>query len=161
METMIIVGVILFVYVFMVRIDSKRARPLDFMRIPVAHRGLYTKDQSIPENSLAAFQNAVDHKVAIELDVQCSIDLVPFVFHDDGLKRMCGLDGILETMHSEKIKSIKLRDSLETIPTFEEVLSCVDGNVPRALFVTWIRRLRHRSPNRSSSRQTTILSHRR
>jgi glycerophosphoryl diester phosphodiesterase len=130
METMIFIGVLLFVYVYAIRIDSKRVRPLEFMRIPVAHRGLYTKDQRIPENSLAAFQRAVDHQVAIELDVQCSADLVPFVFHDDGLKRMCGVGGILETMKSEEIKPLRLRESEETIPTFAEVLKLVDGKVP-------------------------------
>ncbi|HAM64217.1 MAG: hypothetical protein A2Y20_00815 [Firmicutes bacterium GWF2_51_9] len=130
METMIFIGVLLFVYVFSVRIDSKRVRPLEFMRIPVAHRGLYSKDQRVPENSLAAFQSAVDHRVAIELDVQCSADLVPFVFHDDGLKRMCGVDGILETMKSEEIKPLRLRDTEETIPTFAEALKLVDGKVP-------------------------------
>ena len=34
-----------------------------------AHRGLHTADQSVPENSMAAFLRAVEHRFGIELDV--------------------------------------------------------------------------------------------
>ena len=36
----------------------------------IAHRGLYEKDQSIPENSLPAFSCAVEKGYGVELDVQ-------------------------------------------------------------------------------------------
>ena len=51
----------------------------------VAHRG-YAK--AFPENSLSAFQAAVDCGcMFLELDVQLSSDLVPIVIHDDNLLR--------------------------------------------------------------------------
>lgn len=130
MEVIFTVVTLFFVYFLMVRIDSSRVRKVPFMRIPVAHRGLYTDDQSIPENSLAAFRKAVEDGYAIELDVQCSKDLEVFVFHDNDLQRMCGRNDKLETMEAQEIRTIRLGSSEETIPTFRETLSLVNGNAP-------------------------------
>ena len=57
-----------------------------------SHRGLFTLDGSIPENSLEAFQNSINHGYGIELDVQLSKDGEVYVFHDDDLKRLFGKD---------------------------------------------------------------------
>ena len=38
---------------------------------PIAHRGLWNKD--IPENSLLAYQNAVNNGYPIEIDLTCLI----------------------------------------------------------------------------------------
>ena len=54
-----------------------------------AHRGLYTVDY--PENTLSAFQNAIDNSYAIELDVRISSDGVPVVIHDCDLSRLCNI----------------------------------------------------------------------
>lgn len=40
--------------------------------IPAAHRGLNNSD--IPENSMAAFKNAIENGYEIELDVQLTYD---------------------------------------------------------------------------------------
>ncbi len=93
-----------------------------------AHRGLH--GESLPENSIGAFKAAVDKGVGIELDIQLSKDGVPMVFHDDDLKRVCGIDGKLSEFTADQLQKIKLLDSEYTIPTFEEVLSVVDGRVP-------------------------------
>ena len=93
-----------------------------------AHRGLHNEE--LPENSLGAFKNAVDHRFGIELDIQLSKDNVPMVFHDATLKRVCGIDAKLCDYTAEELQKIKLLDSEWTIPRFEEVLSLVDGRVP-------------------------------
>ena len=93
-----------------------------------AHRGLH--DDVIPENSLAAFKKAVDHRVGIELDIQLSKDKVVMVFHDDTLKRVCGIDARLSDYTAEELGQIKLLGTEHTIPTFAEVLELVDGRVP-------------------------------
>ena len=93
-----------------------------------AHRGLHNEE--LPENSLGAFKNAVDHRFGIELDIQLSKDNVPMVFHDATLKRVCGIDAKLCEYTAEELGKIKLLDSEYTIPTFAEVLSLVDGRVP-------------------------------
>lgn len=92
-----------------------------------AHRGLFTQDQLIPENSLAAFQAAVDNGYGIELDVQLSKDGIVYVFHDDDLKRMCGIDKAIEDLTSDEISAIDLMGS--HIPSFASVLELVRGQV--------------------------------
>jgi glycerophosphoryl diester phosphodiesterase len=57
----------------------------------VAHRG---NARDCPENTLPAFQSAIDLGVRfLELDIQLSIDHVPMVIHDHDLQRTTGLSG--------------------------------------------------------------------
>jgi glycerophosphoryl diester phosphodiesterase len=94
----------------------------------VAHRGLH--NERIPENSLAAFQNAVDKGYNIELDVQLIADGTVVVFHDETLTRMTGKDGALKSLTKADLKTLTLKNSQEKIPTFEEVLNLVAGKTP-------------------------------
>lgn len=95
---------------------------------PIAHRGYF--DDASPENSLKAFQNAIDRGFAIELDVQILKDETLVVFHDESLERMTGKSGKLLESNYQDIKGLKLKDTAEPIPTFEDVLRLVDGQVP-------------------------------
>ena len=95
---------------------------------PVAHRGLWGDE--IVENSLSAYQNAVDKGYPIEIDLYTSIDGVLFSFHDKSLTRMTGADGNIFEKDAQFIKSLSLLNTAEKIPTFDEVLSLVDGKVP-------------------------------
>ena len=45
-----------------------------FWGMNFAHRGLHTRDKSIPENSLPAFERAAHEGYGMELDVQLSKD---------------------------------------------------------------------------------------
>lgn len=92
------------------------------------HRGYYTKDQSIPENSLKAFQNSVEHGFGIELDLQLSKDGIVYVFHDDNLKRMTGNEHPFIELNSAEIDELRIYG--KGIPRFEEVLNLVGGQVP-------------------------------
>lgn len=92
----------------------------------IAHRGLFD-NVTLPENSLAAFENAAQNGFAIELDVQLTKDNVLVVFHDDTLERMTNLVGVVEQMTYEQIKEATLLDTNCKIPTFAEVLDLVDG----------------------------------
>ena len=59
------------------------------LKNPIAHRGLHNFE--FPENSLPAFENAVAHGFAVELDVRIIDDHTIIVFHDDKLSRgPCG-----------------------------------------------------------------------
>lgn len=93
-----------------------------------AHRGLWNEQR--PENSLPAFQAAVDGGFGIELDVHLTQDDVLVVFHDDTLQRMCGVSGRPENCTLAQLRALRLGDSQETIPTLDEVLAVVDGRVP-------------------------------
>lgn len=93
-----------------------------------AHRGLH--GDGIPENSLKAFKRAIDVGVGIELDVRESADGTLYIFHDNDLKRMCGVDKKFKETHDSEIDLLRLNGSDEHIPLFTEVLALVDGKVP-------------------------------
>ena len=107
-----------------------RADRTPFLNRHYAHRGLFDNHSVAPENSLAAFKKAVDAGYGIELDVQLSKDNKLVVFHDATLKRMCGVDGKVWEYTLEELKQLRLLNSNEQIPTFEEFLSVVNGKVP-------------------------------
>ncbi|NCA67849.1 MAG: glycerophosphodiester phosphodiesterase [Clostridia bacterium] len=92
-----------------------------------AHRGLH--DAERPENSLAAFLEAVSKGCGIEIDVQLTKDFIPVVFHDDYLNDMCGVPGRVKDFSLSELMKLKLAGTDEHIPTLEEVLSLVSGKV--------------------------------
>jgi len=94
----------------------------------IAHRGLHTEE--FTENGIKAFKNAIDHNLAIELDVHLTKDNKLIVCHDEELKRTTGKEGIIEDLTVQEIKdNYKLLDGGE-IPTFKEVLELVNEVVP-------------------------------
>lgn len=95
---------------------------------PIAHRGLH--DKVSPENSLSAFQKAIDAGYPIELDVQLIADGTVVVFHDNSLSRLTDNDGYLKFLNKEDLALLTLSGSKEKIPTLEDVLKLVDGKVP-------------------------------
>lgn len=98
------------------------------MKTPVAHRGLH--GDGIPENSAAAFENAIKNGYPIEMDIQLTKDLVPVVFHDDDMKRMTGVDAKIQTKTLAEVKEMRLAGTDEKIMTFEEFLTFVNGRTP-------------------------------
>lgn len=96
-------------------------------KIPIiAHRGASGYE---PENTLAAFQAAIDLQAdAIELDVQVckSGDIV--VFHDTKLKRITGSKGKLRKKKLAGLRKLTAGNN-EHIPTFKEVLDHCDAKI--------------------------------
>ncbi len=101
-----------------------------FLEWKYAHRGLHDNASDAPENSLRAFQAAVDAGFGIELDVQLSRDGVPVVFHDFTLERVCGVEGKVCERSLAELKQLSLLGTDQRIPTFEEALSLIGGRVP-------------------------------
>lgn len=102
----------------------------EFKRWFYAHRGLHDNTSDAPENSLAAFQKAVDAGYGIELDIQLTKDRIPVVFHDYTLERVCGVKGNVKDFTYGELRQFHLFRSEEHIPKFEDVLKLVDGRVP-------------------------------
>lgn len=96
-----------------------------FKRKLYAHRGLH--DETIPENSLKAFEEARKNGYGVELDVQMTKDGKLVVFHDGNLQRMCGIDAKLKDFTYEELSKLRLKDTNEVIPLFEQVLGIL-GN---------------------------------
>ncbi|MBO5394590.1 MAG: glycerophosphodiester phosphodiesterase [Clostridia bacterium] len=95
---------------------------------PIAHRGLH--DKAAPENSLAAFANAIDNGYAIEFDVRSIADGTVIVFHDESLSRLTDNDGYVKFLNKADLSLLSLKGSEEKIPTLQEALDFIDGRVP-------------------------------
>ena len=126
------VAVALCVWLFLVGTRGKKAIK-HLLEYKYAHRGLHGQldyGTVAPENSLLAFSRAVERGYGMELDVRLSRDGVAVVFHDDTLKRMCGVDKKVSELTLDELKALRLADTDECIPTFREVLDAVAGRAP-------------------------------
>lgn len=94
----------------------------------IAHRGLH--DDESPENSLSAIKKAIEKGYAIEFDVRLLADNTVVLFHDEQISRMTSGDKYINNLTKEDLKNYPLLNTKETIPTFEEVLNLVNGQVP-------------------------------
>ncbi len=131
MIVVVITMVIIILYLFLIapRLWGRPDRS-PFIKVHYAHRGLFDNEGGTPENSIAAFKVAVSAGYGIELDVQLSKDGIPVVFHDASLERMCGVKGMVWNYSLAELKQMKLAGSDETIPTFDEALKVINGQVP-------------------------------
>jgi len=95
-----------------------------------AHRGLHTQDHSVPENTLKAFQLAMDKGYGIEMDVNILKDGTIVVFHDKNLKRLCGVDLFLRDLTMEDLKDFRIMNTEEKIHSLSEILGIINGKAP-------------------------------
>jgi glycerophosphoryl diester phosphodiesterase len=97
----------------------------------VAHRG---GSLLAPENTLAAFRNAIQIGAAwIEIDVHQTSDKVTVVIHDNTLDRTTNGKGSIDKIPFEKLRSFdagcKFSDKFagEKVPTLEETMALIAG----------------------------------
>ncbi|HEY8995529.1 MAG TPA: glycerophosphodiester phosphodiesterase [Lacunisphaera sp.] len=92
----------------------------------IAHRGASAER---PENTLAAFRRAVALEAdGIELDVQCTSDGVPVVFHDASLRRLTGSAGSIARRTWRELETLRVQGK-EPIPRLVDVLRLTRGLV--------------------------------
>ena len=97
-----------------------------------AHRAAH-KDH--PENSISAIKHAIELGVDIvELDVKTTRDSIAVLMHDGTVDRTTNGSGKLEKFTLAELKELRLKMpdgslSDETIPTFEEALRLIHGNI--------------------------------
>ena len=96
----------------------------------IAHRGFHDNASFNPENTMPAFEKAVEKEYGIELDVQLTKDKIPVVVHDYDLKRVAGTARRIEDCTFEELKNYPLFRSGQTIPALQDVLRMVAGRVP-------------------------------
>ncbi len=130
----IVIGLIL-LYLLMVAYliapgKDKSGQLVKLLGVNYAHRGLHNKDNSVPENSMAAFRAALDRGYGIELDVRLSLDGEIFVFHDVELDRCTECDDWADGLTYSKLLEYNLFGTNEKIPLLTDVLDLVDGKVP-------------------------------
>ncbi len=95
----------------------------------IAHRGLHSLDQSVPENSLESFRLAIESGYSIEFDINLTKDDVVVVFHDFNLNRMFQVNQNIDELTYEELKTYKLKNQ-EHVPTLKEVLELIDCKIP-------------------------------
>lgn len=96
----------------------------------IAHRGIHSKNGDNVENSIPAFELAVQNNIGVELDVHITKDNELVVVHDSNLKNITGINKIVEDLTLKEIKEMYLFNTSNKIPTFKEVLDIIDGRVP-------------------------------
>ena len=131
MGVVVILAILVVVYLFLI-MPRMQNRP-DYTPLKgwyYAHRGFHDNRTAAPENSMAAFQKAVEAGYGIEFDVQLTKDRLPVVFHDGTLKRVCGVEGNVRDYTFAELQKFRLCESNERIPLLKDVLQLVNGRVP-------------------------------
>ena len=100
---------------------------------PIAHRGYHDLNRAVWENTLSAFARAVEAGFAIECDLQYAADAIPVVFHDDGLKRLCGIEGDVRQRTAAELGLLTIGGTADKVPTLRQLLDLVKGRVPLVL----------------------------
>jgi glycerophosphoryl diester phosphodiesterase len=92
--------------------------------LAIAHRG---GAGDWPENTLPAFQSAVDLGFGyVETDVHATRDGALVAFHDESLDRVTDASGLIRELSWEEVSRARV-DGREPIPLFEDIL----GNFPQ------------------------------
>jgi len=97
---------------------------------PIAHRGYHDGNKQRWENTLSAFQAAMDRNYAIECDVHLSADGIPVVFHDHDLKRLTGQEGMIFQKTAAEMAALRIGGTQDHAPSLGELLQFVGGKVP-------------------------------
>jgi glycerophosphoryl diester phosphodiesterase len=102
-------------------------------RRPIAHRGLHDGNKTVWENTLSAFERAVEAGYAIECDLQYAADAVPVVFHDDDMQRLCNMRVDIRSKTSAELGLTSVGGTQDKVPSLKALLRLVRGRVPLVL----------------------------
>lgn len=109
--------------------DSDQRPPM----IVVAHRGAHAK---VPENTLAAFRNAIELRCDfVEMDVRSTKDDALVILHDSTLDRTTNGSGNVADLRLSSVRTLATKNTLnanlsaEQVPTFDEALAVCRGKV--------------------------------
>lgn len=97
---------------------------------PIAHRAYHDSASGRIENTLSAVQAAIDHRFAIEVDLQLTADGAVVVFHDDTVDRLLEATGRVDAMSLATLKETPFKRGKDRVPTLAELLTLVAGKVP-------------------------------
>jgi len=100
----------------------------------IAHRGL---SESYPENTLLAFQKAIEASAdGIETDLRLTADNEIVLFHDKDLNRIAKTDSKIEDLTLSELKQFDLGEG-ESIVRVDELISLVDGKLTLILEIKY------------------------
>ncbi|EMD82531.1 glycerophosphodiester phosphodiesterase family protein [Pacificimonas flava] len=96
---------------------------------PFAHRGLHGSGGAV-ENSISAFEAAIEKGLGIELDVQLTLEAGAVVFHDETLERLTGETGPVVGRTMKALSQVPLKNSSDRIWSLQDVLHHIAGRTP-------------------------------
>ena len=130
MMILIVFVALIILYLLMILPNlSRKDKMKSFENVYIAHRGFFN-NVDIPENSLSAFKKAVENNYGIELDVQMTKDGKLVVFHDESLKRICGIDKKLTDCNLVELLNYNLLNTNKKIPLLKDVLDVLNKDTP-------------------------------
>jgi glycerophosphoryl diester phosphodiesterase len=116
-------------YVFLSSPEVLKSKDIEWVTESlIAHRGLHS--ETVPENTMAAFEAAVAGGYIIECDAQLTKDNQVVILHDDDLNRMFGLDKKIEEVTYAELQNYTILGTDQKVPLLSEVLAMVDDRVP-------------------------------
>ena len=119
---------LLCLYLFAIKTRNGNKDMEKFLNYKYAHRGFH--GEGAEENSFSAYERAIERGYGIEIDIRFSKDGSLVVFHDETLKRVCGVDKRVSDLTVSELKELRLGNTADTIPTLAELLSFIDGRAP-------------------------------
>lgn len=93
----------------------------------IAHRGLHSSNTI--ENTISSFIKAMEKNYIIELDIHILKDDTIVIYHDFDLKRLTGVNKIIEKLTYPQLSKIKIKNKYQ-IPTLIQVMNIIKGKVP-------------------------------
>ena len=125
-----LITVVILIFLYLLALRGRTGHPLlrKLRRWKYAHRGLH--GNGVPENSMAAFRRALESGYGIELDIHMLSDGNLAVIHDASLLRTAGVDVKIESLTTQELTNYHLEGTMETIPTFQQVLDLFAGKAP-------------------------------
>lgn len=111
----------------MLHFGYKSKKNPDIYDIRWAMKGLCL---SHPENTLAAYQRAIDANLGIGLDVRMLKDETLVCFGDRYTKRLLGEAGVITHFSYSHVKKNHILKSEETVPELNEALMMINKNAP-------------------------------
>ncbi|MDR0850031.1 MAG: hypothetical protein LBN07_00925 [Christensenellaceae bacterium] len=101
------------------------------LNVPIAHRGGFWDNHTIPQQSLKAMEIAIEKGYAIEFDVYVISDGSTVVFHHQlDTHKLTGMDFDILKLKKEDLKNISLCKTDQHPPSLPEVLKLVNGKAP-------------------------------
>ena len=123
-----VIAVIFLLYLLALRGRTNHPDLPELRKWRYAHRGLH--GNGVPENSMLAFQKAMDSGYGIELDVHLLADGNLAVIHDASLKRTANEDVTIEELTTGQLQAYRLEGTQEQIPALRHVLDMISGKIP-------------------------------
>lgn len=118
---------------------------LDWLKRPIAHRGLHDRQSGIVENTASAVEASIAAGYGMELDLRATRDHHPVVFHDETLERLTEGEGPVGGHDIETLRRLPMRGTTDRILALPELLELVAGRAPLILEVKseWNRESRY------------------